>query len=89
MIKIGRPTKKNAVKPGQLKKGLVRFTFITTKELIRKVKNIAKSQNRTIKDIMTELLETVDGNWPKNEKNKSRVNEKNEVKLLEYMRKNK
>lgn len=55
--KPGRPKKKGAVKPGQLQRGWARFTFITKKELITKVKKAAESQGISIKDYMTNLLE--------------------------------
>lgn len=53
---VGRPKKANAKKPGQLKKGECRFTFITTKETVEFIKNGAKLKRLSIKDFMNQLI---------------------------------
>lgn len=53
---VGRPKKANAKKPGQLKKGECRFTFITTKETVELIKNGAKVKEISIKDFMNSLI---------------------------------
>jgi hypothetical protein len=53
---VGRPKKANAKKPGQLKKGECRYTFITTKETVEFIKNGAKIKGLSIKDFMNSLI---------------------------------
>lgn len=53
---VGRPKKTNAKKPGQLKKGECRYTFITTKETVEFIKNMAKYRKISIKDFMNQLI---------------------------------
>ena len=53
---VGRPRKKNPKKPGQLKKGDCRYTFITTKEIVDKIKKESKRENISIKDYMIKSL---------------------------------
>ncbi len=63
---VGRPKKANAKKPGQLKKGECRFTFITTKEIVTLIKYNAKTENLSIKVYMKNLLTTYTRNNKKN-----------------------
>ena len=53
---VGRPKKTNAKKPGQLKKGECRYTFITTKETVEFIKNGAKIKGVSIKNFMNSLI---------------------------------
>jgi hypothetical protein len=53
---VGRPRKKNPKKPGQLKKGECRYTFITTKEIVDKIKKESKKENISIKKYMIKSL---------------------------------
>jgi hypothetical protein len=53
---VGRPKKANAKKPGQLKKGECRYTFITTKETVEFIKKGAKLKRLSIKDFMSQLI---------------------------------
>lgn len=53
---VGRPKKPDAKKPGQLKKGECRYTFITTKETVELIKNGAKVKGISIKDFMNSLI---------------------------------
>jgi hypothetical protein len=57
---VGRPKKANAKKPGQLKKGECRYTFITTKEIVTLIKYNAKRENLSIKVYMENLLTNYD-----------------------------
>lgn len=57
---VGRPKKAKAKKPGQLKKGECRFTFITTKEIVTLIKYNAKRENLSIKVYMKNLLTNYD-----------------------------
>ena len=63
---VGRPKKANAKKPGQLKKGECRFTFITTKEIVTLIKYNEKSENLSIKVYMKNLLTNYTRNNKKN-----------------------
>jgi PP-loop superfamily ATP-utilizing enzyme len=56
---VGRPKKKNAVKPGQLAEGLMIFSFIAEIQLIKKIKASAKSEGLSMKDYMKKLLNEV------------------------------
>ena len=82
--KAGRPTKINAIKKGQLKKGLVRFTFVTEKRLVDKMKIIAKKKKKTYKTVMTELLISLCGDIENESKTK---NEDYELKMKTYLKK--
>jgi hypothetical protein len=53
---VGRPRKPDAKKPGQLKKGECRFTFITTQDTVERIKFVAKNNGVSIKDFMSLLL---------------------------------
>ncbi len=53
---VGRPKKTNAKKPGQLKKGECRYTFITTKETVEFIKNGAKLYRISIKEFMNKQI---------------------------------
>ena len=86
---IGRPVKKNAVKSGQLAPGLVRFSFITDRELIKKMKQAAKSSGLSIKDYMTELLKGVQEDKPVIKTVAEKKQLINEAKLLAYMNQSK
>jgi hypothetical protein len=77
--KVGRPTKKNAIKAGTVKKGLVRFTFITESVLVDKIKFTAKCNNLSVKQFMTDLLIEKLGN---------KKTLSNEEKMLQFLRKN-
>jgi hypothetical protein len=77
---VGRPKKANAKKPGQLKKGECRFTFITTKEKVEFIKNGAKSRKLSVKEFMNQLInkptyfeENIYKNLNKNRKNPNDV----------------
>lgn len=56
MTKRGRPKKKDAVKSGELKSNLCRFSFIAEKKIVALIKKNAKQKGLTIKDYMNELL---------------------------------
>jgi hypothetical protein len=53
---VGRPKKVNPIKSGQLKEGEVRYTFITTKENIDRIKREASQKNQKIKVYLKEVL---------------------------------
>ena len=59
--KIGRPAKNNPIKAGELRKGLMRFTFIAEKELITRMKDYLRNQTdskkTTIKAFMERIIE--------------------------------
>ncbi len=75
--KVGRPKKNNAVKPGQLKKGERRYTFITTGKFVDDIKKGAKEEDLNIKDYLEKILRYYwDSNKPKN---------KNEEQLKKYL----
>jgi hypothetical protein len=77
--KVGRPKKNNAVKPGQLKKGERRFTFITTGKFVDDIKKGAKEEKLKIKEYLRKVLNDYwERNNPKNE---------NERKMKEIMNK--
>jgi hypothetical protein len=76
---VGRPRKKNPKKPGQLKKGECRYTFITTKEIVDKIKKESKRENISIKNYMIKSLLYY---WSRDTHSKL-----NEIKLINYQRK--
>jgi Ribbon-helix-helix protein, copG family len=51
-----RPKKQNAVKAGYLRPGLMRFSFIADKDMVALIKEIAKEDHKSIKDLMEEIL---------------------------------
>ena len=53
---VGRPKKNNAKKAGQLKKGECRYTFITTQELVDKIKRESTKRKMSIKDYLNGLI---------------------------------
>jgi ribosomal protein S25 len=54
--KRGRPKKANAKKPGELNKGLRRYTFVADKKMIEKIKKEAKRQKISIKELMSRII---------------------------------
>ncbi len=73
---VGRPKKQNAIKPGQLKSNECRYTFITTKSNVEKIKSEAKVDNVSIKIYLDIVLKFY---W------RSKGN--NEYKLTNFKRK--
>ncbi len=53
---MGRIKKVNAIKPGQLQSGLLRFTFIADADVVFKIKCLAKKENLSVKDLMNRIL---------------------------------
>ena len=53
---MGRLKKEDAIKSGELKKGLVRFSFIANREVISRMKLQAKKDGVSIKDLMDKIL---------------------------------
>lgn len=54
---VGRPKKANAKKPGQLKKGECRYTFITTKETVELINKGAKKENLNKKEYLSKIFQ--------------------------------
>jgi hypothetical protein len=79
--KVGRPTKINSVKSGELRKGECRFTFITTDEIANSIRKGAKEEQLTIKKYLNKIFNDYwDRNKPQNkyeEKLKALINQKN------------
>ena len=76
---VGRPRKINSIKSGQLKKGECRFTFITTNDMAKDIKNGAKEEKLKIKEYFKKVFQYY---WSKN-KTKS----KEEILLKSYLNK--
>ncbi len=78
---MGRPTKINSVKSGELRKGECRFTFITTDEIANSIRKGAKEEQLTIKKYLNKIFNDYwDRNKPQNkyeEKLKALINQKN------------
>jgi hypothetical protein len=55
----GRPNKKNAKKPGELKEGETYFNFIAIEEKKNSVKELSKTTGKSIKELMDEALNTL------------------------------
>ncbi len=68
---VGRPKKPNPIKSGQLKEGEVRYTFITTRENIDRIKKEASQRNQKIKDYLKVVLNSY---WNKKNKNEDLLN---------------
>ncbi len=63
---MGRPTKINSVKSGELRKGECRFTFITTDEIANSIRKGAKEEQLTIKKYLNKIFNDYwDRNKPK------------------------
>ena len=77
--KRGRPKKLNAKKSGDLKKGLVRFTFIVEKTIVFEIKKEAELDGITVKNLMHKMLSEYLKNRP------SPSQRKNENLLKEYI----
>ena len=54
--KRGRPKKEYAIKPGDLKEDLQRFTFIAYKKIVGRVRTQAMERNISVKDLMNAIL---------------------------------
>lgn len=78
---VGRPKKNNAKKPGQLKKGECRYTFITTKDIVYEIKRESTKRKMSIKDYLNSII---CGNF---EVLPVKENQTNEDKLKEYLKK--
>ena len=52
MTKPGRPKKKDAIKAGELRKGLCRFSFIASVSTVAAIKQMAAGYDMTIKHFM-------------------------------------
>ena len=53
---MGRKSKENAIKSGQLKSDLQRFSFIAQKDVVADLKKLAQKEGKTIKELMNEIL---------------------------------
>ncbi|MFP5041902.1 hypothetical protein [Parasediminibacterium sp. JCM 36343] len=84
--KKGRPKKKNAVKAGELKGTLCRFSFIVEKKIAAQIKVNAKNSGLTIKDFMNKILSSNLGKV-EIENNKNKRITGNDAKLKEYLKK--
>jgi hypothetical protein len=62
---VGRPKKVNAKRPGQLKKGECRYTFITTKETVELIKKGARKDNLKQREYLNKILQFY---WNNNER---------------------
>ena len=84
---MGRLKKENAVKRGELQKGLKRFSFIADVQVIQFFKLLSKRKKLTLKDLMHEALTNYlkgDIEW---ELFRSPPVSKNERLLAEYLNK--
>jgi hypothetical protein len=81
---VGRPTKINSVKSGELRKGECRFTFITTDEIANSIRKGAKEEQLTIKEYLNKIFNNYwEWNKPKNKnKNKLKVYLENKINKI-------
>jgi hypothetical protein len=77
--KVGRPKKINAIKPGQLKKGERRFTFIASEKIVDDIKKGAKEEKLKIKEYFKKVFHYY---WSKN-----KTKRKEEILLKSYLNK--
>lgn len=82
MAKIGRPKKKDAIKAGELKEGLCRFSFIVDIHTVTAIKTEAKKRKIPIKTFMEKIIHN---NWPKTD-NEIRRAEKETQAIEEAIR---
>jgi hypothetical protein len=84
---VGRPPKKNAVKPGQVQPGFIKYTFIVEERLIRKMKSTAQRKGLSIKGFMDMALKNeIDFQNTKEGGATSISQKKKERLLLEYIK---
>jgi len=67
---VGRPKKINPIKSGQLKEGECRYTFITTTEALKKMKEGARNENLKIKEYLMKVLQFY---WNSNKNNEAKL----------------
>ena len=53
---MGRLKKEDSIKSGQLQKGLLRFSFIANREVVSRMKLLAKKEGVSIKALMDKIL---------------------------------
>jgi hypothetical protein len=56
---MARPKKEGAIKAGELKEGLIRFSFIADANKIEAVKKLAKKNKVTLKELMGQALDVL------------------------------
>ena len=76
--KAGRPKKKNAVKPGQIKSDETRMLIVTTRQRAAKLRAYVKSQSTphkrvTIKEVIGKLIDNLSAQTTAHERNEAKA----------------
>ena len=85
---MGRPKKENAIKAGELRKGLKRFSFIVEEKYINELKGIRKLKNLTMKGLMNEVISSYLAKDRERKLNNITPTNENEKLLLNFLKKN-